>query len=142
MLIGIRVQTAEDYEKRIQPYQGRSWPGAVLKFQVNDIHNPFITRRTAAIGGVTSGLSSATSSRPTSFADYPSAEETPMTTPGPEFATLFPTVSQHAQDSRQSMLDRIRMRTSTRGYNPVPTDDCESTYSNYLPYVASYLSAT
>ncbi|KAI0094476.1 hypothetical protein BDY19DRAFT_1044297 [Irpex rosettiformis] len=117
MLIGIRVQTAEDYEKRIEPYQGRLWPGAVLKFQVNDTPTPSTTRRTFASGGTASGLTSAASSRPTSFADYPSAEETPMTTPGPEFATLFPTVSQLEQDSRQSMLARIRERTSTRASN-------------------------
>lgn len=117
MLIGIRVRTADDYEKRIEPYQGRSWPDAVLKFVVRDAYDAvappraFTGRREAAWRNSLSGLSSAPSSRPTSMADYPSTEETPLTTPSRDFAPLFPLPN---AESRQAMLARIRERTSTR----------------------------
>ncbi len=128
MLIGVRVQTAEDYDKRIEQYQGRSWPGAVLKFEVKDIPSPPTARRTITSGGITSGLSSAASSRPTSFADYPSAEETPITTPMFTDAKLFPFpgMAQLSQDSRQSMLNRIREGTSTRASNSGSNEECDS----------------
>jgi next to BRCA1 gene 1 protein len=126
MLIGIRVQTAEEYDMRIEPYQGRSWPGAVLKFLINDLPSSPVTRRFIT-NRDPSGLSSAASSRPTSFADYPSTQETPMTTPGPEFATLFPSVKEQSQESsRQAFLARIRARMSARTDHSLPVNDCES----------------
>lgn len=36
ILVGLEAHSAEEYDKHVAQYQGRSWPGALLKFTVLD----------------------------------------------------------------------------------------------------------
>lgn len=123
LLIGIRISNSEDYNERIAPYQGRSWPGAVLKFNVVDHNSVQGPRRRITQSASASGLSSAPTSRPSSMAIYSDIEETPMTTPATETSPLFMPDSPTNEEARRSILDRIRERTSTRSVTGGFTSD-------------------
>ena len=124
LLIGVRIANTQDYNERIAPYQGRSWPDAVLKFNLVDMDSvPLPRRRALPQTPLRSGLSSAATSRPSSMAVYSNTEETPMTTPATETSPLFVPDSPATEEARRFILARIRERTSSRSASHASASD-------------------
>ncbi|OJT04449.1 Protein NBR1 -like protein [Trametes pubescens] len=120
VLIGKEVHSAEEYTRHTAPYQGRSWPGALLRFSVFD-ETPHKSPHMAPT------LTLDESSAPESDVDVRTSVATESDAPS-ERSTA--TVVESAADvrsslrgERQTLLQRIREGTSNRSsltFNTMP----------------------
>ncbi|CDO73092.1 hypothetical protein BN946_scf185007.g146 [Trametes cinnabarina] len=107
ILIGKEAHSAEEYARHAAPYQGRSWPGALLRFFVFD-ETPHKSPHLAPSGGL-----------PESSVNVSNTEEHASILTGSDAAdhssaaaVVEPAAEEHS--ARRVLLDRIRERTSNR----------------------------
>ncbi|KAJ3555842.1 hypothetical protein NM688_g2351 [Phlebia brevispora] len=123
ILIGKAAHNASDYDKHTKSYQGRSWPGAVLRFTVLDevSDSDTVTPEQRPISLEDNGLGSYRWSTTTSTAinTREGSDVSQAPDPAPD-AGRAPTAEEpetqraHKEDARRIILDRIRERTFTR----------------------------
>ncbi|KZT72898.1 hypothetical protein DAEQUDRAFT_754913 [Daedalea quercina L-15889] len=104
ILLGREAHNVEEYNAYIAPYQGRSWPGALLKFSVYDEtphKSPTTSNNRISMLSTDSGHASLTMSEGASSAtvvDWDHAPRSPS----------------RKGDDRKLFLERLRERTTTR----------------------------
>ncbi|KAI0639950.1 hypothetical protein C8Q77DRAFT_1164747 [Trametes polyzona] len=117
VLIGKEVHSEEEYTRHVAPYQGRPWPGALLRFSVFD-ETPHKSPRMAPI------ISLDDSSAPLSDFDMRESVATESdNTSRRSTATVTESTADvrsqlRVENARQLLLQRIRERTSNRSSQP------------------------
>ncbi|KAH9951018.1 hypothetical protein B0H21DRAFT_685870 [Amylocystis lapponica] len=103
ILIGMEAHTADEYNAHIAPYQGRPWPGALLKFHVYD-ETPH-----KSPGASTSNRLSLISTLDSDATPSVGASSTTAVDSSTFVAHLH-----RREDDRQVFLNRLRERTTSR----------------------------
>ncbi|GBE77445.1 hypothetical protein SCP_0103200 [Sparassis crispa] len=104
ILIGMEAHSADEYNAHIAPYQGREWPGALLRFSVYDEtphKSPSASNSSLLVPSVTSDVGAS-----------PSGSAQSSTTFVETMDRLINTRKE--RDDRKFLLDRIRERTTSR----------------------------
>ncbi|KAI1793192.1 hypothetical protein LXA43DRAFT_886348 [Ganoderma leucocontextum] len=108
ILIGKEVHSAEEYNHHVAPYQGRSWPGALLRFSVFD-ETPHKSPNMSA----SDGPAEITVSSPSSHSH---ASTTTATTSASSATAVGPAADArpYLRSDRRLLLSRIRESTTNR----------------------------
>ncbi|PIL31453.1 hypothetical protein GSI_06154 [Ganoderma sinense ZZ0214-1] len=108
LLIGKEVHSAEEYNHHVAPYQGRSWPGALLRFSVFD-ETPHKSPNMSPSDGPAEITVSSPSSHSHASATTPTASASSATVVG-----LTADARPHLRGDRRLLLSRIRESTTNR----------------------------
>nr|VWO94379.1 N/A [Ganoderma boninense] len=108
LLIGKEVHSAEEYNHHVAPYQGRSWPGALLRFSVFD-ETPHKSTNVPQ----SDGQAEVTVSSPSSHS-HASASTAATSASSTTVVGLAADARPHLRGDRRLLLSRIRESTSNR----------------------------